>query len=344
MRKLYLFFIAVLFVAITNAQDYKVAVVSQNLPADDAIVQRAMDEINNMEGFASEHMPFGDMATATWSNYDAVLLTENGGSGTMAQYSTSGWPLPAVILKCYMLYQGSNPLFTQTADNWLTTDRPLDLLPDINKMIVKNNDDVLQCYAIDDVVTWTEGYNTTIGTGAGEAHVQAYSLNDASANADVAAAATVLADDKYMVDQSMALTSFMWKVEENALTKRLVTWGVHHDFLEHATDDFWNIIQYSVRWILDQDITCPGGQTGFKELNSANIQVYPNPVSSRLNINSAELINTINLVDVTGKSIMKINDVNAQHYHIDMSRLSKGLYVIQLTTVNGETYTGKVSK
>ena len=344
MRKLYLFFIAVLFAAITNAQDYKVAVVSNALPADDAIIQKAMDEINGMDGYEAIHMSVNDLPTATYTDYDAILLTENGGSSLYAAYSTAGWPLPSVILKCYMLYQGSNPLFTQNADDWLATDKSTDLFPDINKLIVKNNDDVLKCYAIDSVVTWTEGYNTTIGTGAGEAHVQAYNLKDATANADVASAATVLADDKYMVDQSMPLTSFMWKVEENALTKRLVTWGVHHDFLEHATDDFWSIIKYSVMWVLDQEITCPGGETGFREISTANIQVYPNPVSSRLNINSAGLINTINLVDVTGKSIMKINDVNAQHYQIDMSRLSKGLYVIQLTTVNGETYTGKVSK
>ena len=41
---------------------------------------------------------------------------------------------------------------------------------------------------------------------------------------------------------------------------------------------------------------------------------------------------------------MKIEDVNEQTLQVDMSNLSKGLYVIHLTTVEGETFTGKVSK
>ena len=63
-----------------------------------------------------------------------------------------------------------------------------------------------------------------------------------------------------------------------------------------------------------------------------------------MNINSAGLINSVNLIDITGKTIMKMQDVNEQHLQIDMSNLSKGLYVIHLATVEGETFTGKVSK
>ena len=56
MRKLYLLFIAVFLVAIAHAQDYKVVVVSQSLPADDAIIQKFLDEIEAMDGYTSEHL------------------------------------------------------------------------------------------------------------------------------------------------------------------------------------------------------------------------------------------------------------------------------------------------
>jgi hypothetical protein len=135
----------------------------------------------------------------------------------------------------------------------------------------------------------------------------------------------------------------MWKIEENSFTQRIVAWGIHHTFLEKATDDFWIIIKNSVQWILGKQPTC--GLSGYKGLESDNFQVYPNPaVAGKLNINSAGLINSVNLVDITGKTIMKLQDVNEQTLQIDISSLSRGLYIIHMTTADGETFTGKVSK
>lgn len=341
MRKLYLLFIAVLFVAVANAQDYKVVVVSQSLPGDDAIIQKFLDEIEGMDGYTSEHLAMADMAAATWTNWDAAVITENGGSGSMQAYGDAGWPLPVVHLKSYALYKGTHPILSDA--NFVSGDKSADLLPGVTDLVVKDNDDVLSCWDVDEVVTWTDGFNTTIGTGAGEAHVQGIDLAAASnPSADVVAAAVLLAETPQ--EPALSIPQFMWKVEENTLTKRVVAWGIHHDFLEHATDDFYTIIKNSIMWVLgkEADISC--GVSGYKDLTSASFQVYPNPVLDKLNINSAGMINSVNLIDITGKTIMKLQDVNEQTLQIDMSNLSKGLYVIHMTTVEGETFTGKVSK
>ena len=82
-----------------------------------------------------------------FSGYDAVLLTENGGSADMAFYSTVNWPLPCVNLKAYMLYKGDHPLYTQSCGiNWYTSDKSSDLLAGITDMVVKDNSDILKCY------------------------------------------------------------------------------------------------------------------------------------------------------------------------------------------------------
>lgn len=339
MRKLYLLLIAVLFVAVAHAQNKKVAVISQSLPADDAIVQKFLDEIGGMDGYTSEHLPMADMATATWTNWDAAIVTENGGSSSMQAYGDAGWPLPVVHLKSYALYKGTYPILSDA--NFVSGDKSSDLIAGSTDLIVKDNADILSCWDADEVVTWTDGYNTTIGTGAGEAHVQGFDLSAASnPSADVVAASSVLAE----TGQTLSIPQFMWKVEENSLTKRVVAWGIHHDFLEYATDDFYTILKNAVMWVLgnEADITC--GVSGYKDLTSASFQVYPNPVIDKVNINSAGLISDVNLVDITGKTIMKIQDVNQQRLQIDMSKLSRGLYVIHLTTIEGETFTGKVSK
>ncbi len=338
MRKLYLLFIAVLFVAVANAQDLKVAVVSERLPADDPIVQKFLDEVEGMDGYTSEHVAMADLGSTTWTNYDAAIVTENGGSGSMAAYHAGGWVIPTIHLKIYAIDNDPNKILD--GNFFVSGDKSADLFPGVTDLVVKDNADILSCWEVDDVVTWTDGFNE--GTGAGEAHVQGFDLSKGGNPAEVQAAAVVLAETP--MEPALSIPQFMWKIEENAVTKRIVAWGVHHEFCEKTTDDFWMIIENSVMWVLgnEADITC--GVSGYKDLTSASFQVYPNPVLDKLNVNSAGLINSVNLIDITGKTIMKLQDVNEQTLQIDMSNLSKGLYVIHVTTVEGETFTGKVSK
>src|SRR4030042_2220105 len=193
MKKLYLFFIAVLFVAVAYAQDYKVAVISERLPDADAIVAKFLSEIEGMDGYTSVHLPMADMATATWSNYDAAIVTENGGSGSMGAYQSGGWVLPTVHLKIYGIDNNPNGILSEA--NFVSGDKSSDLFPGVTDLVVKDNADILSCWDIDAVVTWTEAFNTTIGTGAGEAHVQGFDMSAASnPQAAVVAAAVLLAE------------------------------------------------------------------------------------------------------------------------------------------------------
>jgi hypothetical protein len=62
------------------------------------------------------------------------------------------------------------------------------------------------------------------------------------------------------------------------------------------------------------------------------ITLYPNPSSSQLNINSSEAVEQIRIIDLTGKTISTIVKPNNS---IDVSLLSKGVYLLQIQTKKG---------
>ena len=67
---------------------------------------------------------------------------------------------------------------------------------------------------------------------------------------------------------------------------------------------------------------------------TVNINVYPNPFSSILDISSNENIERIVIFDVSGKMV-KSYDVNANQINLDLSALSKGFYFLKTTNNSG---------
>jgi hypothetical protein len=286
-----------------------------------------------------------------FSSYDAALLTENGGSTDMAFYSTAGWPLPCVTLKAYMLYKGDHPIFTQVTDvTWHTSDKSADLLEGITTMVIKDNSDILKCWDVDQEVTWTTGYNpegSPGGIGSGEAHIQAFDLKDAvNGDAAVVAASTAIADNKLAIDNAAFpanLKTFMWKTEENATTKRLVAWGVHHTFMDLATAEFYNMLRNAVLWVLKMDCECPGAVSAVKDAVTRPYSMYPNPVIDQLNFSNAGNIAYVDIIDITGKTLVTVFNDNDQ-LMINTRSLAKGMYFVRVNTIDGKTYTDKLTK
>jgi len=73
--------------------------------------------------------------------------------------------------------------------------------------------------------------------------------------------------------------------------------------------------------------------------------VYPNPVSDKLNINLTgyEGVAAINLIDVNGRTVIsqRSAQVNSQ---LDISKLSKGVYLVKVITAAGEVLNAKIVK
>jgi plastocyanin/DNA/RNA endonuclease YhcR with UshA esterase domain len=72
------------------------------------------------------------------------------------------------------------------------------------------------------------------------------------------------------------------------------------------------------------------------------IQLYPNPVIDRLNVNSDLTIQSLEILDITGKVINKFAP-DTLNYNIDMAHLLSGLYHIRLT-INDKVYSEQIIK
>lgn len=74
--------------------------------------------------------------------------------------------------------------------------------------------------------------------------------------------------------------------------------------------------------------------TGVKEQSNANINIYPNPATDMLNIISDETIQHIKIINTLGQVVYS-ESVGAKHYQINVAPLTKGIYLVQLTTPSG---------
>lgn len=66
-----------------------------------------------------------------------------------------------------------------------------------------------------------------------------------------------------------------------------------------------------------------------------SIMVYPNPTNDDLNIQASSVISTVEIVNVIGQTVLSKTNVNNKSTFVDLSSLNKGVYFIQMNTVEG---------
>lgn len=101
-------------------------------------------------------------------------------------------------------------------------------------------------------------------------------------------------------------------------------------------------------------VTNPGATwTGFKSVteitvtsvfeNTLNrgIDIYPNPVTSELTIDSKENFNTLKIIDLTGKTVKMIS---SQDHTVNVSDLEIGIYILQIQGDNGKAISKFIKK
>jgi hypothetical protein len=76
------------------------------------------------------------------------------------------------------------------------------------------------------------------------------------------------------------------------------------------------------------------GTIGLSDLENNLLQVFPNPSSGIVNVNSNELIEDLEVFDLYGKKLMRLNSSSKQA-QIDLSQFSTGNYIIQAKFASG---------
>lgn len=73
------------------------------------------------------------------------------------------------------------------------------------------------------------------------------------------------------------------------------------------------------------------------------VLIYPNPVSSKLNITTNEKMQHIVVYDVSGRKVIEQNNINKDSHTINTTKLANGIYILTVT-VNKEAHSYKFIK
>jgi hypothetical protein len=85
--------------------------------------------------------------------------------------------------------------------------------------------------------------------------------------------------------------------------------------------------------------------TGINKIEkSAASAIYPNPVKDFITIESVQLINSIQFLDVIGQSVFIFQKVGSSKFIVDVGKLPSGIYLIKLISENQEVSTHRFIK
>ncbi|MEN9523810.1 MAG: hypothetical protein RL065_2187, partial [Bacteroidota bacterium] len=81
------------------------------------------------------------------------------------------------------------------------------------------------------------------------------------------------------------------------------------------------------------------------QVTENKISIYPNPVYQFIIINGMNMMNSIDVTDVFGRTIIQqINKSSTQQISIDVSSLPSGIYFVKVIDLNGNSAVGKFVK
>ena len=131
--------------------------------------------------------------------------------------------------------------------------------------------------------------------------------------------------------------------------------SVHYSFTETATSPYiWNGTEYTETGDYTQNFTSTNGcdsivtlhlniLSGISQNGMAEISIFPNPATDILNITSSETISEIEIVNVMGQVVKRI-EVNSDNAVCDVEDLKAGVYVVKVSRITGEVEDLKLVK
>jgi hypothetical protein len=337
------FYTLLMILALSTLMSYGQSVAVFGAPAD-ANVLRIADSIeaawSGITTTVADAATIVDMVQADWDAIDAAVLTENGASGAMGNFGILGaHSVPFVCLKAYAIKK-TLPQWhwiTADADQWFQVAKDSSL-PDYKKAysgVVEELHPIFGgFYAVGDTFQFTTAYNVDQGD---EAHIQTFDLkksHDAVKNAS-----TLIATNNYAKNETTStVDGWLWAVEENDSSKAGVVWGIHHQYMDNATPEFFMLLQNSLAWVLGHEIPNvyieppPIDGLSNQKMSDFNLNCIPNPAReiAKFQFNLEKPADVYLIVrDVIGKIVYELNDSynqGAQQIQLDVSGLASGIY------------------
>ena len=99
--------------------------------------------------------------------------------------------------------------------------------------------------------------------------------------------------------------------------------------------------EFKIELRMDGDVTV---YNGINDILNEEIGLYPNPVSSVLNINSLNNVSSISIINILGEEVFTSFDINSDEISIDMSEFVSGVYIVRILGSNGNSTGYKIIK
>lgn len=140
-----------------------------------------------------------------------------------------------------------------------------------------------------------------------------------------------------LMDEEMLMMNFSFIGRESC---RYGTWGIfQNQFLETAPYD--GAPKYlAIADAIEQYNACQMPTSTFEKENDFSFNIYPNPTSGIINIESSELVEKINLYDLRGRQLLIDLNPNNQ---IDLNPFEAGVYLLEIK-LNGKIHRELVVK
>lgn len=204
--------------------------------------------------------------------------------------------------------------------------------------------DVLENMTLKSVKVYADGAaDRTIyieDSNGNQVHSQSYTIPDGESRVNLNWALTPGTDYRFRVleanhglwrDNSSAQVNFPYNVGGLASVTGANTSSQQYYYYYYD----WEVEAEAIQCISDrEEVVVTIGTVGVEEGELADVSVYPNPASDVLFVNipnSIEGTISIDLIDVAG-NLIEASTMTAGNQTIDVSQLSKGVYVLQLTT------------
>ena len=115
----------------------------------------------------------------------------------------------------------------------------------------------------------------------------------------------------------------------------------------------WSVEDFGGNWMVNSgtetnalgniDTANDCSTANVKEVSFYNIDVYPNPTSNVINVRSEFTIDNLSVLDLTGRTV-KQQISNNKEFSLDVSDLSKGIYLVKLSSGDKEAVTKFIKK
>ena len=117
----------------------------------------------------------------------------------------------------------------------------------------------------------------------------------------------------------------------------------------HVNDaDYYDTtITYMTQWL--KTFVCGGtdycydyATMSLSENKLHDVSVYPNPATTKLTVESEGTLNSVRIIDFSGRLVKKVTTINNTVTNIDISALPEGVYFVESSFNNGSRTTSKV--